>query len=203
MKNFILLLLVATLPLSGYSQSVTIVSDPSSIIQRLTLAAEEMEEQIEQKYKFIEQIKIAQKAYEESKKMQERVEVVSEYIKTAGEVVDIINLGEEIINTIKSMKKSLSSSGIINEKEKEKCIEDITKFASLVSDIAKRASSIVRNKTNDNDVQLNDYERQQELRHLKNEMTQVKENLLRTYNGVFTYNLAKNRNESLFNFINF
>ena len=203
MKNFILLLLVATLPLSGYSQSVTIVSDPSSIIQRLTLAAEEMEEQIEQKYKFIEQIKIAQKAYEESKKMQERVEVVSEYIKTAGEVVDIINLGEEIINTIKSMKKSLSSSGIINEKEKEKCIEDITKFASLVSDIAKRASSIVRNKTNDNDVQLNDYERQQELRHLKNEMTQVKVNLLRTYNGVFTYNLAKNRNESLFNFINF
>ena len=203
MKNFILLLLVATLPLSGYSQSVTIVSDPSSIIQRLTLAAEEMEEQIEQKYKFIEQIRIAQKAYEESKKMQERVEVVSEYIKTAGEVVDIINLGKEIINTIKSMKKSLSSSGIINEKEKEKCIEDITKFASLVSDIAKRASSIVRNKTNDNDVQLNDYERQQELRHLKNEMTQVKENLLRTYNGVFTYNLAKNRNESLFNFINF
>ena len=109
---------------------------------------------------------------EESKKMQERVEVVSEYIKTAGEVIDIIELGEEIINTIKSMKKSLSESGIINEEEKNKCIEDIVKFSSRISDIAKRASAIIHNKTNNNDVQLNDYERQQELRHLKKDMEQ-------------------------------
>ena len=114
MKNFILLILTVMISLGAHSQSVTIVSDPSSIVQRLTLASEEMEEQIEQKYKFIEQIRIAQKAYEESKKMQERVEVVSEYIKTASEVIDIIELGEEILNTIKSMKKSLSDSRIIN-----------------------------------------------------------------------------------------
>ncbi|MBO4530669.1 MAG: hypothetical protein IK017_07210 [Paludibacteraceae bacterium] len=203
MKNFILLILTVMISLGAHSQSVTIVSDPSSIVQRLTLASEEMEEQIEQKYKFIEQIRIAQKAYEESKKMQERVEVVSEYIKTAGEVIDIIELGEEILNTIKSMKKSLSDSRIINEEEKQKCIEDIVKFSSRISDIAKRASAIVHNKTNNNDVQLNDYERQQELRYLKKNMEQIKEKILETYNSVFTYNLAKNRNESLFNFINF
>ncbi|MCQ2209962.1 MAG: hypothetical protein MJZ34_06690 [Paludibacteraceae bacterium] len=203
MKKTTLVIILTINTFLGFSQSAMIVSDPTSFIQRLSLATEEMNEQIEQKYKFIEQIQIAQKTYEASKQIQERVEQVSTYIKTANEVVDIIALGEDIMNISKAMRESISSSKILNSKEKYQCITELINCTSHVSNIAKRASAVVQDKTSQNDVRLSDFERQQELRYLKNEMKLTKEELVRIYNNIFTYSLANEKKESLFSFINF
>lgn len=203
MKKTTLVIILTINTFLAFSQSAMIVSDPTSFIQRLSLATEEMNEQIEQKYKFIEQIQIAQKTYEASKQIQERVEQVSTYIKTANEVVDIIALGEDIMNISKAMRESISSSKILNSKEKYQCITELINCTSHVSNIAKRASAVVQDKTSQNDVRLSDFERQQELRYLKNEMKLTKEELVRIYNNIFTYSLANEKKESLFSFINF
>ena len=56
--------------LNTYAQGAMVISDPASVAQRFVLATEEMTEQIEQKYKFIEQIDLARKALDQSRKLQ-------------------------------------------------------------------------------------------------------------------------------------
>ncbi|MBP5424420.1 MAG: hypothetical protein IJ916_08200 [Paludibacteraceae bacterium] len=185
------------------AQSAMVVTDPTSFAQRLSLATEEMNEQIEQKYKFIQQIQIAQKAYEESKKIQQRVEQVSTYIKTANEVVDIIVLGEDIMNLCKKMREKVKNSDLLTYAEKSQCIIELINCSSNVSNIAKRASAVVQDKTEKNDAAMSDFERQQELRYLKNEMQLTKAELVRIYNNAFTSSMAEERNNALFTFIKF
>jgi hypothetical protein len=193
--------LLATILL--YGQGAMVVSDPTSILQRLALATQEMEEQIEQKYKFIQQIEIAKKAYENSKKMQERVEQVSTYVKSAKEVVEIIALGEEIIEISKDMREQISNLEGVADSRKYQCIVDLINCTTNISEIAKRASAVVQDKGKENDVTLSDYERQQELRYLKNEMNLTKLELQRIYNETVNGGSADKFNSAIFSFLNF
>lgn len=201
MKKLMILPFLLILSLNGYGQFT--VTDPTSVAQRLVLAMEEMEEQIDQKYKFIQQIQIAQKAYESSKSMQEKVEKVSTYVKTAKEVVEIISLGEDIMRISKNMRKNVQNTNVLTENEKFQAIVDIVNCTTNISQIAKQASRVVQDKKSDNDVSLSDFERQQELRYLKNEMKEMKTELQRIYNNTFTGSMAMSQNKQLFSFINF
>ncbi len=203
MKKLTITALLSVSVLYTNAQGAMVVTDPTSFAQRLSLATEEMNEQIEQKYKFIEQIKIAQKAYEESKKIQARVEQVSNYIKTANEVVNIIALGEDIMNLCKAMREQLSSSEILSKDEKYQCIVDLINCSSNVSNIARKASAVIQDKTKDNDLSLSDFERQQELRYLRNELELTKADLLRIYNGAYTCKMVERRDNAIKSFINF
>ena len=203
MKKIILTLGLLGGCLSVFSQGAVIVSDPTSIAQRLVLASEEMEEQIEQKYKFIEQIDIARKAYEQSEKVRKRVEQVSDYVKKTKEAVEIIALGEDIMNISKALRKSLSSTELINDSQKYQCMVDIINCTTNVPEIAKKATAIIKDKSEENEVTMNDYERHQELRYLKNEMELTKQELLRIYNKSLSISKGEAVSSSLFSFINF
>lgn len=203
MKKLILTVCMVGSVAFSYSQGAMVVSDPSSIAQRLLLASEEMDEQIDQKYKFIEQINIARKAYEESTKIQKRVEQVSTYIKKAKEAVEIIALGEDIMNISKAMRANLAQTKMLDEDQKYQCLVDLINCTTNVSEVAKKAASVVRDKTDANDVAMTDFERQQELRYLKNEMLLTKQELLRIYNKAFSAAQAEARTTSLYSYIGF
>lgn len=202
MRKILLVFVFANLSVSLFPQGAMVVSDPTSIVQRLALATEEMKEQIDQKYKFIQQIEIAKKAYENSKKLQDRVEQVSTYIKSAKEVVDIIVLGEEIIDLSKMMREEISKADELGDTRKYQFIVDLINCTTNVSEIAKRASAVVQDKGKGNDLTLSDFERQQELRYLKNEMQLTKTELQRIYNNAKNEGATEKFNSGIFSFLN-
>jgi phage shock protein A len=203
MKKLIILSCLATVASNGFSQGAMVVSDPTSVVQRLTLAAEQMEEQIDQKYKFVEQIQIAKQSLESAKKMQEKVEKVSSYVKDAKEVAEIVTIGENIVKTSNNMRKNIKKTAALTITEKAQTILDLADCSSNVSKIAKQASAVVQNKTEKNDVSLSDFERRQELRALKKEMESTQKELNRIYNKAFTKSVSNTKDKSLFSFLNF
>lgn len=203
MKKLIILSCLATVAFNGFSQGAMVVSDPTSVVQRLTLAAEQMEEQIDQKYKFVEQIQIAKQSLESAKKMQEKVEKVSSYVKDAKEVAEIVTIGENIVKTSNNMRKNIKKTAALTITEKAQTILDLADCSSNVSKIAKQASAVVQNKTEKNDVSLSDFERRQELRALKKEMESTQKELNRIYNKAFTKSVSNTKDKSLFSFLNF
>ena len=203
MKKLIILSCLAAVASNGFSQGAMVVSDPTSVVQRLTLAAEQMEEQIDQKYKFVEQIQIAKQSLESAKKMQEKVEKVSSYVKDAKEVAEIVTIGENIVKTSNNMRKNIKKTAVLTITEKAQTILDLADCSSNVSKIAKQASAVVQNKTEKNDVSLSDFERRQELRALKKEMESTQKELNRIYNKAFTKSVSNTKDKSLFSFLNF
>ncbi len=203
MKNMLVLSCLAMVCFNVYSQGAMVVSDPTSVVQRLTLAAEQMEEQIDQKYKFMEQIQIAKQSLESAKKMQEKVEKVSSYVKDAKEVAEIVTIGENIVKTSNNMRKNIKKTAALTITEKAQTILDLADCSSNVSKIAKQASAVVQNKTDKNDVSLSDFERRQELRALKKEMETTQKELNRIYNKAFTKSVSNTKDKSLFSFLNF
>ncbi len=203
MKKLIILSCLAAVASNGFSQGAMVVSDPTSVVQRLTLAAEQMEEQIDQKYKFVEQIQIAKQSLESAKKMQEKVEKVSSYVKDAKEVAEIVTIGENIVKTSNNMRKNIKKTAALTITEKAQTILDLADCSSNVSKIAKQASAVVQNKTEKNDVSLSDFERRQELRALKKEMESTQKELNRIYNKAFTKSVSNTKDKSLFSFLNF
>ncbi len=203
MKKLIVLSCFATFVANVYPQGAMVVSDPTSVVQRLTLAAEQMEEQIDQKYKFMEQIQIAKQSLESAKKMQEKVEKVSSYVKDAKEVAEIVTIGENIVKTSNNMRKNIKKTAALSITEKAQTILDLADCSSNVSKIAKQASAVVQNKTDKNDVSLSDFERRQELRALKKEMETTQKELNRIYNKAFTKSVSNTKDKSLFSFLNF
>ncbi len=203
MKNMLVLSCLAMVCVNVYSQGAMVVSDPTSVVQRLTLAAEQMEEQIDQKYKFMEQIQIAKQSLESAKKMQEKVEKVSSYVKDAKEVAEIVTIGENIVKTSNNMRKNIKKTAALTITEKAQTILDLADCSSNVSKIAKQASAVVQNKTDKNDVSLSDFERRQELRALKKEMETTQKELNRIYNKAFTKSVSNTKDKSLFSFLNF
>ncbi len=203
MNKLIVLSCFATFVANVYPQGAMVVSDPTSVVQRLTLAAEQMEEQIDQKYKFMEQIQIAKQSLESAKKMQEKVEKVSSYVKDAKEVAEIVTIGENIVKTSNNMRKNIKKTAALSITEKAQTILDLADCSSNVSKIAKQASAVVQNKTDKNDVSLSDFERRQELRALKKEMETTQKELNRIYNKAFTKSVSNTKDKSLFSFLNF
>lgn len=203
MKKLIILSCLAAVASNCFSQGAMVVSDPTSVVQRLTLAAEQMEEQIDQKYKFVEQIQIAKQSLESAKKMQEKVEKVSSYVKDAKEVAEIVTIGENIVKTSNNMRKNIKKTAALTITEKAQTILDLADCSSNVSKIAKQASAVVQNKTEKNDVSLSDFERRQELRALKKEMESIQKELNRIYNKAFTKSVSNTKDKSLFSFLNF
>ena len=203
MKKLIILSCLTAVASNGFSQGAMVVSDPTSVVQRLTLAAEQMEEQIDQKYKFVEQIQIAKQSLESAKKMQEKVEKVSSYVKDAKEVAEIVTIGENIVKTSNNMRKNIKKTAALTITEKAQTILDLADCSSNVSKIAKQASAVVQNKTEKNDVSLSDFERRQELRALKKEMESTQKELNRIYNKAFTKSVSNTKDKSLFSFLNF
>ncbi len=203
MKKLIVLSCFTMFVANVYPQGAMVVSDPTSVVQRLTLAAEQMEEQIDQKYKFMEQIQIAKQSLESAKKMQEKVEKVSSYVKDAKEVAEIVTIGENIVKTSNNMRKNIKKTAALSITEKAQTILDLADCSSNVSKIAKQASAVVQNKTDKNDVSLSDFERRQELRALKKEMETTQKELNRIYNKAFTKSVSNTKDKSLFSFLNF
>lgn len=185
------------------AQGAMVISDPASVAQRFVLATEEMTEQIEQKYKFIEQIDLARKALDQSRKLQQNIEVVSSFVKSAQEVVDIISEGESIIRNFKSMQNAIFNSDLLNNDEKYMCIAEMINCCDNIKEISKKATAVVSDKNADKGVKLSDFERLQELRTLKLEMEMTSDEMNDIYLRYLSPYVSTNREDHLFSFINF
>ena len=133
--------LAIILHLNTYAQGAMVISDPASVAQRFVLATEEMTEQIEQKYKFIEQIDLARKALDQSRKLQQNIEIVSSFVKSAQEVVDIISEGENIVRNFKSMQNAIFKSDLLSNDEKFMCIAEMINCCDNINEISKKATN--------------------------------------------------------------
>lgn len=186
-----------------YAQGAMVISDPASVAQRFVLATEEMTEQIEQKYKFIEQIDLARKTLNQSKKLQQNIEIVSSFVKSAQEVVDIISIGEDVIRNFKSMKNAVFNSDLLNNDEKFMCIAEMINCCDNIKEISKKATAVVSDKNADKGVTLSDFERLQELRTLKKEMEMTSDEMNDVYRKYLSPYVSSTREDHLFSFINF
>ncbi|MBO5132094.1 MAG: hypothetical protein IKL19_02555 [Paludibacteraceae bacterium] len=195
--------LAITLHLNMYAQGAMVISDPASVAQRFVLATEEMTEQIEQKYKFIEQIDLARKALDQSRKLQQNIEIVSSFVKSAQEVVDIISVGENIVQNFKSMQNAIFKSDLLSNDEKFMCIAEMINCCDNINEISKKATAVVSDKNADKGVTLSDFERLQELRTLKREMEMTSDEMNDIYLRYLSPYVSTNREDFLFSFINF
>lgn len=186
MKKITTLIATTMLSFGAYSQSM-VVSDPTSIAQRLLLASQEMDEMIEQKYKFVEQIELLKKQGEEARKMRQRIENVSNAIRKGREIVGIINEAEELMQLNKEIRNTLLESKTCLTDETimtyvEMLVDQTTEVTDIVSEARKAVqSNSDLSENSDNSHKMSDAERIARLRQVREDLRSIHDRIASIY----------------------
>lgn len=195
----------------GLQAQTVVVHDPTSIAQRLLLASQEMDEMIEQKYKFIEQIELLKKSAAEAKKVRERMEKVSNAIRKGHEIVGIMEQAERLMELNKRIRRTIMDDAKwLSDESAMVYIELLVRYASETSEIVLEAKKAVQNNESLLDDtsnegsgsqeghKMSDAERIERLRQVKSDLTAIHDNISGIYHRL---NAVKAR-QSRLHFIN-
>ena len=202
--SFILSIALASSQL--YAQ--TVVSDPTSVAQRLTLALQEMDEMVEQKGKMIEQIEVLKKQFKEAELVRKRVENVSNAIKKGHEIVCIMEEAESMLELDRTIKQTiLEQAKAISEESAMMYIEMLVKYADEVSDLVmeaktavKDSESLLEEENNNSDAgghKMTDAERIERLRQIKEDMHNLRIKITSIFNRINSIQIRSNRSDFL------
>lgn len=205
------LLIIATFAISSvnlYSQ--TVVTDPNSIAQRLLLATQQMDEMVEQKYKFIEQIELLKKQYNESKELRRRVEKVSNAIKKGHEIVGIMTEAEAMMQLDNDIRHSLlDKANDLSDETIMTNIDFLVKYAGEISNIVSEAKKAITdnediletedsnssNSNSSNSQKMTDAERIERLRQIKTDMHELHDKIAEVYYRLNRIQVSHSRNK--------
>ena len=119
-KYFIVIVLVfiavSCTPIPVYAQFV--VTDPSSITQRLTLFMEELSEAMQERYSIEKQTDNTSKLVEQNKESREKLQKISNFIKSALVVKEIADECNNVVKKVKNINDNFSKLDRLTKEEK-------------------------------------------------------------------------------------
>ncbi|MBO4370765.1 MAG: hypothetical protein J5808_05330 [Paludibacteraceae bacterium] len=146
----------------------TVVTDPTSVAQRVSIFLEEMEEAVSSRLELIEQVENTRKTYELSVQAAEKLREVSEFIKTSAVACDIVSQGTSVTNKILSYKQQLSEMHSLSEEERYSVYCTLIEMGKHVADKVKEGMEMTQSK--ENGGEFTDYERLQMLKDVREEL---------------------------------
>jgi hypothetical protein len=169
MKKKLLLIVFIFGCVSAYPQAI--VTDPSSMSQRIALFFEQMEEALSQMMQLVEQVENARQTLEISKEAREKLKKVSSFIQASADVLEIANSGIRITNKIGLYKSAIMEMNYLTTEEKYNILCATVKLGHHASE--KVSEGIMMSKTREKDGEFSDYERLQMLKAVKEEVLYI------------------------------
>lgn len=199
--------LLATTMLVCNLQAQSVVTDPNALAQRFALAAQQMEEMVEQKYKFVEQINLMKKQCEDSKTMKERYGKVSKSISRGNEMVGIIEEAEKLMQLNKDIRNSiLNKNNSLSDETVMAYVDLLVEFTSEISEKVKEAKKTINDnkelmgsksnedgKESEDGHQMSDAERIERLRQIREDLRSIHDNIAMIYQRLNRINVNNSR----------
>ncbi len=179
-----------------FSQAV--VTDPTSMSQRIALFFEEMEESISQSIDIADNAENMSKLFELTKESAEKLKRVSNFVKASRQVVEITGAEIRIADKMDKYINRINEIDELTMTEKLNIIASIMNFGTVAAERIKNGVEMAKNGVNDAD--LSDYERIEILTKIEDEVLALEDAIDKTYElslSKVAYDGIKNGMENL------
>ena len=182
MKRIFTTLVLFATALGLWSQAV--VTDPTSMAQRIALFLEEMEETVSQSMDLADNSENTLKLLRISKETAESLVKVSNYIKTSRQIVEIAEAEIRIAEKLKDYSAKIKEMESATLTEKLNMINSMVNLGSEAMKRIKSAIDMVKNGSSD--AKLSDYERLQILTQVESEVLAIENAIDSSYEKCLT-----------------
>lgn len=182
MKRIFTNLVLFATALGLWSQAV--VTDPTSMAQRIALFLEEMEETVSQSMDLADNSENTLKLLRISKETAESLVKVSNYIKTSRQIVEIAEAEIRIAEKLKDYSAKIKEMESATLTEKLNMINSMVNLGSEAMKRIKSAMDMVKNGSSD--AKLSDYERLQILTQVESEVLAIENAIDSSYEKCLT-----------------
>lgn len=182
MKRIFTTLVLFATALGLWSQAV--VTDPTSMAQRIALFLEEMEETVSQSMDLADNSENTLKLLRISKETAESLVKVSNYIKTSRQIVEIAEAEIRIAEKLKDYSAKIKEMESATLTEKLNMINSMVNLGSEAIKRIKSAMDMVKNGSSD--AKLSDYERLQILTQVESEVLAIENAIDSSYEKCLT-----------------
>ena len=155
-----------------------VVTDPTSMAQRITLFLEEMEEALSQSMDIAESSENTKKLFELSQETMESLKKVSDFIKTSRQLAEITEAELRIADKIKDYAIRIRAMNTLSFEEKANIINSLI---TMGAEASRRIKSVIDMVNGGTDAKLSDYERLQILTQVENEVLALEEGIDNAY----------------------
>lgn len=177
MKRGVLSILMLLIAFYAIPQAV--VTDPSSMAQRIALFLEEMEETISQSLDIAESSENTFKLFQVTEESINNLKKVSAFIKMSRQFVEITDAEIRIAEKLEKYSERVRQMSSLSKDEKINIIASMINLGSAAVERIKNGIDIVKN--NSSDAKLSDFERLQILSSLEDEILALENAIDETY----------------------
>lgn len=177
MKKFYISLLLLAFWNTAVPQAV--VTDPTSMAQRIALFFEEMEEAISQSMDIADNAENMSKLFELTKASAEKLRKVSEFVKASRQVVEITEAEIRIADKMDKYINRINQIDELSMTEKLNIIASIMNLGTAAAERIKNGVEMAKN--GENDADLSDYERIEILTKIEDEVLALEDAIDKTY----------------------
>lgn len=177
MKRGVLSILMLLIAFYAIPQAV--VTDPSSMAQRIALFLEEMEETISQSLDIAESSENTFKLFQVTEESINNLKKVSAFIKMSRQFVEITDAEIRIAEKLEKYSEWVRQMSSLSKDEKINIIASMINLGSAAVERIKNGIDIVKN--NSSDAKLSDFERLQILSTLEDEILALENAIDETY----------------------
>lgn len=162
-----------------YAIPQAVVTDPSSMAQRIALFLEEMEETISQSLDIAESSENTFKLFQVTEESINNLKKVSAFIKMSRQFVEITDAEIRIAEKLEKYSERVRQMSSLSKDEKINIIASMINLGSAAVERIKNGIDIVKN--NSSDAKLSDFERLQILSTLEDEILALENAIDETY----------------------
>lgn len=177
MKKFHLLVLL--LAVSGCAVPQAVVTDPTSMAQRIALFLEEMEESISQSMDIADNAENMSRLFELTKESADKLRKVSEFIKASRQLVNITESELRIADKMEKYINRVNEMDGLTMTEKINIISSIMNLGTAAAERIKFGVEMAKNGANDAD--FSDFERIEILSKIEGEVLALEEAIDKAY----------------------
>lgn len=177
MKRGILFISMMLMACEAIPQAI--VTDPSSMAQRIALFLEEMEETISQSLDIAESSENTWKLFQVTEESINNLKKVSSFIKMSRQFVEITDAEIRIAEKLEKYSERVRQMSTLSKDEKINIIASMINLGSAAVERIKNGIDIVKN--NSSDAKLSDFERLQILSTLEDEILALENAIDETY----------------------
>lgn len=172
--SMLIFFLVSCTPMPMYAQLV--VADPASVSQRMTLFLEELSEAMQERYTLEKQTDNTSELVEQNKKSLQKLQNISNFIKSALVVKEIAEESNNIIKKVKNINDKFSKLDKLTNEEIYNVLNFTVALGENVYDKVNESKKI-SSRSISSSGEMTDYERFQILNNIKDEIVKIKKNL--------------------------
>lgn len=172
--SMLIFFLVSCTPMPMYAQLV--VADPASVSQRMTLFLEELSEAMQERYTLEKQTDNTSELVEQNKKSLQKLQNISNFIKSALVVKEIAEESNNVIKKVKNINDKFSKLDKLTNEEIYNVLNFTVALGENVYDKVNESKKI-SSRSISSSGEMTDYERLQILNNIKDEIVKIKKNL--------------------------